>query len=75
MTLFSELVRFLHQFGKFCIDFCAVTKRSETPLNISFGSNGLDWVHSLQKIPMQLDFAIFGVNGASSASFASTFLQ
>jgi hypothetical protein len=38
-TLFSELVRLWHQFGQFCIDFRAVTKRFEMPQNMSFGTN------------------------------------
>jgi hypothetical protein len=33
----------------FCIDFRAVTKGSETLQNMSFGSNGVDHVRSLQK--------------------------
>jgi hypothetical protein len=46
-TLFSELVRYWHLFIQFCIDFRAVTKRSETPQNMSFGSNGEDQVRLL----------------------------
>jgi hypothetical protein len=46
---FSELVHYWHRFGKFCYDFRVVTKQSETPQNMSFGSNGVDWVHSLRK--------------------------
>jgi hypothetical protein len=42
------------QFGRFCIDFHAVTKRSETAC---FGSNGVDRVRSLRKIPMRLCLA------------------
>jgi hypothetical protein len=42
---------------------------------MSFGSNGVDQVHSLRKISTQLRLANLGVNGASSASFASTFTQ
>jgi hypothetical protein len=49
-------------------------KRSETPLNMSFGSNGVDPLRSLRKIPTQLHLAKFGVNGASSDSFAATFV-
>jgi hypothetical protein len=41
--------------------------------NISFGSNGVDQVRSLRQIPTQLCLANLCVNGASSASFASTF--
>jgi hypothetical protein len=46
VTLFSELVRYWHEFGKFCIDFRAVTKRSKMPENTSYGSNGVDLVCS-----------------------------
>jgi hypothetical protein len=62
LTLFSELVRLWHQFGQFLINFRAVQKRSETPKNMSFGSNGLDRVHSLQKILTQLRLANLCVN-------------
>jgi hypothetical protein len=48
-TLFSELMHLWRQFGQICFDFRAVTKRSETPQNMSFGSNGVDRVRSLQK--------------------------
>jgi hypothetical protein len=44
---FSELMRLWHQFVQFCIDFRAVTKRSKTLENMSFGSNGVDRVRSL----------------------------
>jgi hypothetical protein len=50
-------------------------KRPETPKNISFGSNRVDRVRSLRKIPKQLNLANFGVNGASLASFVSTFVH
>jgi hypothetical protein len=40
---------------------------------MSFGSNGVHPVLSLQNFPTQLRLVNFGVNGASSASFASTF--
>jgi hypothetical protein len=42
-------------------------KRSGTPQNMSFGSNGMDLVRSLRKISTQLRFANLCVNGASSA--------
>jgi hypothetical protein len=74
-TLFSELVRQWHMFGQFCNDFRAVTKRTETLQNMSFGSNRVDQVRSLQKIPSQLRLGNLCVNGASSASFALTFMQ
>jgi hypothetical protein len=68
-------MRLWHQYGQFCIDFGAVTKHSETTQNMSFRSNGVDRVRSLRKSLTQLRLANFGVNGASSASFASTFVQ
>jgi hypothetical protein len=74
-TLFSELVREWHQFGQFCIVFRAVTKRSETPQNMSFGSNEVDRVRSLRKIKTGLCLANLCVSGTSLASFASTFEQ
>jgi hypothetical protein len=46
-TWFSELVRSWDQFGQFCNDFRAVTKRFETPQNMSPGSIGVDQVRSL----------------------------
>jgi hypothetical protein len=64
-TLFSELVRQWHQFGQFCIDIRAVTKRSEMPQNMSFGSNGVDRVRSLRNIQTKVCLANFCVNGTS----------
>jgi hypothetical protein len=75
VTSFSELVRSWHPFGQLCIDFRAVTKRSETPQNMSCRSNGVDQVSSLRQISMQLRLANLGVNFAILASFASTFVQ
>jgi hypothetical protein len=43
--------------------------------NMSFGSNGVDQVRSLHKMPTQFRLANLGFNGPSSASFASTFVQ
>jgi hypothetical protein len=55
--------------------FRAVTKRSETPQNMSFGSNAVDRERSLRKFQTRLCLANLCVNGTSSASFASTFVQ
>jgi hypothetical protein len=41
-------------FGTFCTDVRGVTKRSEMPRNMSLGSNGVDRVGSLRKIPTRL---------------------
>jgi hypothetical protein len=57
------------------IDFPDVTKRSEMPQNMSFGANGVDQVRSLRTDATQLHLANLCVNGASSASFASSFVQ
>jgi hypothetical protein len=54
--------------------FRALTKWSEKPQNMCFCSNGVDPVRSLRKMPKQLRLANLGVNSASSASFASTFV-
>jgi hypothetical protein len=61
--------------AKNSIEFRAVTKWSEMPQNMSFASNGVDQVRSLQKNLMQLRLANLGVNGASLASFVSTLVQ
>jgi hypothetical protein len=74
-TSFSELVRQWHMFGQFWKNFHGATKRSEMPQNMSFGSNGLDQVRLLRKIPTQLCLANLCVNGTCSASFATTFVQ
>jgi hypothetical protein len=74
-TSFSELVHQWHQFGQFCIDFRAITERSETPQNMSFESNGVDLVRWLRKLKTRLHLVNLCVNGSSSASFASTFVQ
>jgi hypothetical protein len=47
-------------FGQFCIDFRAVMKRSETPQNMSFGSNRVDKVRSLQNFEITIDWATHG---------------
>jgi hypothetical protein len=65
----------MDQFGQFCIDIRAVTKRSEAPENMSFGANAVDRVRSLRNIPTQLCLANLCVNGTISACFASTFVQ
>ena len=46
-----------------------------THQNISLGSNGVDWVHSLRKIPTGLRGTIFCINCTSSPCFASSFMQ
>ena len=56
-----ELLHLLHQFNPFCTEFCAVTKQIQNEPKqyemhqyYSLGSNGVDRVCLLQKIPMRL---------------------
>jgi hypothetical protein len=74
-TSFTELVRQRQLLGPFCIDFPAVKKQSKMPQNMSFRSNRVDMVHSLQKIQPRLCLANVCVNGTCSASFAMSFVQ
>ena len=46
-----------------------------THQNMSLGSNGADWVHSLWKIPMWLRGMNFCINCTSSPCFAPSFMQ
>ena len=50
-------------------------KHYETDENISLGSNGVDRVHSLWKIPTRLRGTKFCMNCTSSARFAPSFKQ
>jgi len=50
-------------------------KHYETHQNMSLGSNGVDWVHSLRKIPMWLRGTNFCTNCTSSPHFAPSFMQ
>ena len=50
-------------------------KHYETHQNMSLGSNGVDWVHSLRKIPTWLRGTNFCINCNSSPHFALRFMQ
>ena len=50
-------------------------KHYETHQDMSFGSNGVDQVCSLQKIQMWLRGTKFCINYPSSARFVSSFVQ
>ena len=50
-------------------------KYYETHRNIGIGSNGVDWLFSLRKIPMWLRGTNFCNNCTSSPCFAPTFMQ
>src|SRR6185503_13065938 len=51
------------------------SKHYETHKNMSLGPNGVDRVHSLQKIPMRLRGKNFCINCTSLARFAPSFVQ
>jgi hypothetical protein len=51
------------------------TKHYETHQNMSLGSNGVDWVCSLRKIPTSLRGTNFCINYTCSPCFASSFMQ
>ena len=46
------------------------TKQCATHQNMSSGSNGVDWMRSLRKIPMSLRGTNFCINCTSSPNFA-----
>src|SRR6185312_6392560 len=50
-------------------------KHSEAYENISLGSNGVDWVGSLRKIPTGLRGTNFCINCTSSPYFSSIFME
>ena len=50
-------------------------KHNETYENMSLGSNGVDWVRSLRKIPSWLCGTNFRINWTSSPCFASSLMR
>ena len=50
-------------------------KHYATHQNMSLGSNGVDWVRSVQKIPMWLRGTNFYINCSSSPCFASSLMR
>ena len=50
-------------------------KHCETHQNMSYGSNGVDWVRSLRKIPTSLRGTNFSINCTNSPYFAPSFMQ
>ena len=62
----------LHYFRPFCTEFRKENKWPRMPQNVGFGSNGMDRLHSLQKIPTRLRGPNFCTN---SARFAPSFVR
>src|SRR6185503_17674814 len=50
-------------------------KHYATHQNMSLGSNGVDWVRSVQKIPTRLRGTNFCINCSSSPCFVSSFMR
>jgi hypothetical protein len=50
-------------------------KQKETHQNLSFGSNGVDWEHSLRKILARHRGTNFCINFTSLDHFAAIFVQ
>ena len=76
-----ELLHLLHQFGLFRTEFHAVTKKIQnapkyykTNQYMILGSNGIDWVRSLRKIPMRIYGTNLCINCTSSTRFAPSFM-
>jgi hypothetical protein len=69
-TLFYELVHHWHLFVLFRTTVRGVTQCSETPKNMSLGSNGVDRV---RKFPMRVHSNLC-INGTSWARFAPKFV-
>ena len=76
-----KLVHELYQFNPFCTEFRVLTKYCQIHTNTTrrtqtrvWGSNGVDWVHSLRKILMRLHGTNFCINYTSSTRFALSFV-
>jgi hypothetical protein len=52
-----------------------ITEQSETPQNMSMGSNGVDRVRLLQQIPTRLCCTILCINDTTLANFVLKFVQ
>ena len=65
----------LQQVSCSCETIPNAPKYYEMHRNIGFGSNGVDWVRSLQKIPTSLRGTNFSINCTNSPRFAPSFMQ
>ena len=74
-VLIAPVQYVLHQVSCSYEMFPNALKYYETDLNISLGSNGVDWVRSLWKIPRWLRGTNFCINCTSSPRFAPSFMQ
>jgi len=72
-ALIAPVQYVLRQFSSSYETIPNASKHYETRRNISLGSNGVDWVCSLRKIPTWLRGTNFSINCTSSICFASSF--
>ena len=74
-ALIAQVQPVLHQV--LCSDETSTNapKHYETHKNMSLGSNGVDRVRLLRKIPMRLHAMNLRINSTISAHFASNFVQ
>ena len=74
-ALIAPVHTILHQVSCSYETITNASKHYETYENKSLGSVGVDWVHSLQKIPTWLHGTNFYINCTSSPCFASSFME
>ena len=74
-ALIAPVHTVLHQLSCSYETITNASKHYETYENMSLGSVGVDWVHSLQKIPKWLHGTNFYINCTSSPCFASSFME
>ena len=75
LTLIAPVHPVLHRVSCSYETIPNAPKYYETHRNICIGSNGVDWLCSLRKIPTWLRVTNFCVNCTSSVCFASGFMQ
>ena len=74
-ALIAPVKPILHRVSCSNVTIQNAPKHYETLQNMSFGSNGMDRVHSLWQIPMRLCGTNFCINCSSSHRFAPNFMQ
>ena len=74
-ALIAPFQPFLHRVSSSNETLSNAPKHYVIHQNMSFGSNGVDRVDSLQKNPMQIRGTNFCINCSSSARFAQSFMQ
>ena len=74
-ALIAPIHTVLHRFSCSSETIPNAPKHYATHQNIRSGSNGVDWVRSLRKIPTWLRGTNFCINCTSSPCFASSFMQ